>query len=210
MDRAIFSSRAEPHRGSVVVQADRGIYRSKVKFLGVPMRYLPPTILLATMLAAFPAMADDSEARGQMTVLKANQIGQIFCMSRTGNDDAVISGILTDDLNAQLKAAEDKNDAWVKQNPDEKPPLGDGIPWQSAADSADTCDVGLVTLSKTDAKVEIKYTYKDYPDANYTDTLILKKVPIEGMDVGYWRIDDVIYPDGTDMKAVLVSAFEGY
>jgi hypothetical protein len=33
-------------------------------------------------------------------------------------------------------------------------------------------------------------------------------VPIEGMDVGYWRIDDVIYPDGTDLKGVLVSAFE--
>ena len=37
-----------------------------------------------------------------------------------------------------------------------------------------------------------------------------KKVPIEGMDVGHWRIDDVLYPDGTDMKAALVSAFEGY
>jgi hypothetical protein len=172
------------------------------------MRYLLSTVLLATLLAAVPALADDSEAPGQMVVLKANQIGQIFCMSRQGNDDAVISGILTDGLDAALRTAEAKNDAWVKQNPDEKPPLGDGIPWQSAPDYADTCDTGLVTLSKTDAKVEIKYTFKDYPDANYTDTLILKKVPIEGMDVGYWRIDDVIYPDGSDMKGVLVSAFE--
>ena len=174
------------------------------------MRILLTVALLASAIATLPALADDNESQGQMVVLKANQIGQIFCMSRIGNDDAVISGILTDALNTALKTAEDKDDAWVKQHPDEKPPLGDGIPWQSAADSADTCDTGLVTLSKTDAKVEIKYTYKDYPDANYTDTLILKKVPIEGMDVGYWRIDDVIYPDGTDLKAVLVSAFDGY
>lgn len=174
------------------------------------MRILLTAALFAAAFAAAPALAEDKEPQGQMVVLKANQIGQIFCLSRMGNDDAVISGILTDDLNTRLKAAEDKNDAWVKQNPNEKPPLGDGIPWQSAADSADTCDTGLVTLSKTDAKVEIKYTYKDYPEANYIDTLILKKVPIDGMDVGHWRIDDVIYPDGADMKAVLVSAFEGY
>ena len=172
------------------------------------MRYLLPVVLLATAFAAVHVLADDKEAEGQMVVLKANQIGQIFCMSRTGNDDAVIAGILTADLSKALKTAEDKNDAWMKKYPDEKPPLGDGIPWQSAADYADSCDTGLVTLSKTDAKVEIKYAYKDYPDANYVDTLILKRVPIEGMDVGYWRIDDVIYPDGTDLKGVLVSAFE--
>ena len=172
------------------------------------MRYLLPTVLLATTLVALPAMADDNEPQGQMVVLKANQIGQIFCMSRQGNDEALISGILTKDLQQVIKVAEEKDDAWAKKNPGEKPPLGDGVGWQSTPDYADTCEIGLVTLSKTDAKVEIKYTYKDYPDADYTDTLILKKVPIEGMDVGYWRIDDVIYPDGTNLKAVLVSAFE--
>jgi hypothetical protein len=173
------------------------------------LRYLSSALLL-TAFIAYPALAEDDAPAGQMVVLKADQIGQIFCLSRTGNDDAVISGILTDDLDTRLEAARDRNDAWAKQNPDEKPPLGDGIPWQSAADAADTCDIGLVTLSKTDARVEIKYAYTDYPDANYVDTLILKKVPIAGMDVGYWRIDDIIYPDGTDMKAVLVSAFDSY
>ena len=174
------------------------------------MRTLLSVALFAMAATSFPAVADDNEAQGQMIVLKANQIGQIFCLSRLGNDDAVISGILTDDLAARLKTAEDKNDQWMKKFPDEKPPLGDGIPWESAADYADSCDVGFVTLSKTDARVEIKYGYKDYPDANYVDTLILKKVPIEGTDSGYWRIDDVLYTDGTDMKGVLVDAFEAY
>jgi len=174
------------------------------------MRHLALAALLAATFTALPAYADDNEASGQMVVLKASQIGQIFCLSRLGNDEAVIEGILTDDLKQAIKTAEDKNDAWAKKNPDEKPPLGDGLGWQSQPDYADTCDIGLVTLSKTDAKIEIKYTYKDYPDGNYADTLILKKVPIDGMDVGYWRIDDVIFPDGTDMKASLVSAFDTY
>ena len=46
------------------------------------------TILAALLLSslALPAWADDNEAKGQMVVLKANQIGQIFCLSRLGND----------------------------------------------------------------------------------------------------------------------------
>ena len=164
--------------------------------------------LLATTLTSLPALAADNEPVGQMVVLKAAQIGQIFCLSRTGNDEAVISGILTDDLNKAIRVAEDKDADYAKKYPDEKPPLGDGLGWQSTPDYADTCDVGLVTLSRTDARVEIKYGFKDYPDGNYVDTLILRKVPIEGMDVGYWRIDDVLYPDGSDLKGGLVAAFE--
>ncbi len=165
------------------------------------------TIALAMALAtafAFPAFADES---GQMVVLKADQIGQIFCMSRMGNDEAVVQGILTADLTKAIATANEKNDAYVKKWPDEKPPLGDGLPWQSTPDYPSACTTGLVTLSKSDAKVEIKYHFDDYPAGDYTDTLILKKLPIEGMDVGYWRIDDVVFKDGTDMKASLVDAF---
>ena len=173
------------------------------------MRILTAIALLATALTTLPVQAaGDTEPVGQMVVLKANQIGQIFCLSRLGNDEAVISGILTDDLQKAIKVAEQKDADYVKKNPGEEPPLGDGLGWQSSPDYGDSCEVGLVTLSKTDAKVEIKYTFKDYPDGSYTDVLILKKVPIEGMDVGYWRIDDVIYPDGSDMKQSLITAFE--
>lgn len=169
------------------------------------------TFVLAAFLAAaalaLPAWADDDEPTGQMVVLKARQIGQIFCLSRVGNDEAVIAGILTDGLRAAIDDANARNDAYMKKYPDEAPPLENGMPWQSTPDYADSCEVGLVALSKADARVEIKYGFKDDPQANYADTLILKKVPIDGMDVGYWRIDDVIYPDGTDMKADLVDAF---
>ena len=172
------------------------------------MRTLTFVALLATALTALPVYADDNEPVGQMVVLKANQIAQIFCLSRLGNDEAVIQGILSDDLNKAIKVAEKKDDDYARKNPGDEPPLGDGIPWQSSPDYGDKCDIGLVTLSKTDAKVEIKYSFKDDPQADYTDTLILKKVPIDGMDVGYWRIDDVIYPDGADLKSSLLSLFE--
>ena len=173
------------------------------------MRLLTAAALLATAFTTLPVHAEgDNEPVGQMVVLKANQMAQIFCMSRIGNDEAVISGILTKDLQKAIKVAEEKDDAWAKKNPGEKPPLGDGIGWQSTPDYADTCDVGLVTLSKTDAKVEIKYGFKDYPDGSYTDVLILKNVPVEGMDVAFWRIDDIVYPDGCDLKQGLITAFQ--
>ena len=164
--------------------------------------------VLAAFLAAPPVLAADNEPTGQMVVLKADQIGQIFCMSRIGNDEAVISGILTDTLGKAIATADKLDGAYAKAHPDEEPPLGDGIPWQSSADYAPKCDTGLVTLSKTDAKVEIKYSFPDDAASNFTDQLILKKLPIKGMDVGYWRIDDVIYPDGTDLKTALVNAFK--
>ena len=171
------------------------------------MRTISLAVALATALITLPALAEENT--GQMVVLKADQIGQIYCMSRLGNDEAVISGILTQDLTKAIAAAEEKDAAYSKKYPGEKPPLGDGIPWQSAPDYAAKCQTGLVTLSKSDAKVELKYGFPDEPAADFTDTLILKKIPIEGMNVGYWRIDDVVYPDGSTLKGVLVSAFEG-
>lgn len=173
------------------------------------MRNLAALLLLAASLAPLPAAADDDQA-GQRGVLRANEIGQIFCFSRLGNDEAVISGILTAGLAAAIADAQRRSDAIASKAPDEKPPLGDGIPWQSSPDYADRCETGLVSLSKTDAKVDIRYGFRQAPDAGYTDELILKRVPIAGMEVGYWRIDNVVYADGTDLRAALVHAFDGY
>lgn len=178
------------------------------------MRHTIRAACLLAAMATLPALgpiaasAASGEPSGQMVVLKAAQIGQIFCLSRLGNDEAVISGILTDGLGKAIADAEKKDAAYAKKYPDEKPPLGDGVPWQSAPDYAAKCDVGLVSLSKTDARVEIKYSFPDTPDANFSDTLTLKKIPIAGMDVGHWRIDDVLYPDGSDLKKALVEAFK--
>jgi hypothetical protein len=168
------------------------------------MRLFLPALLLATSFAA-PTYADDT-----MATLKPEQIGLLFCLSRTGNDEAVISGIMTPELKTAITDAWAKDDAWEKANPGEKPPLGDGIPWGTWTDYAPECTVGLVTLMKTDAKVEISYGFPDQPDANYTDTLLLKKVDMADYQSSFWRIDNVAYSAGSDLKAQLLAAFEGY
>jgi hypothetical protein len=162
------------------------------------------TILLVAGLATVPARADDT-----MTTLKPEQIGQIFCLSRTGNDEAVIDGILSADLKTAIADAWAKDDAWETANPGEKPPLGDGIPWQAWPDYAAECNVGLVTLMKTDAKVEINYGFPEDASANFTDTLLLKRVDMPDYGTAFWRIDNIAYATEGDLKAVLAGAFEG-
>jgi hypothetical protein len=157
----------------------------------------------AASLFALPVHADDT-----MITLKPEQIGQIFCLSRVGNDEAVISGILTEELAAAIDGAWTANEAWEKANPGDKPPLGDGIPWQSWPDYAAGCDVGLVTLMKTDAKVEIRYHFPDAPDADFTDMLLLKRVDAPEYQASYWRIDNIAFSTGGDLKASLAQPFE--
>ena len=162
--------------------------------------------ILAALLGgtfALPALADDT-----MVTLKPEQIGQIFCLSRTGNDEAVIAGILSDELASSIDDAWEANEAWEQANPGDKPPLGDGIPWQSWPDYASDCTVGLVTLMKTDAKVEIQYGFPDQPDANFTDTLLLKRVEMADFQTGFWRIDNIAFSTGGDLKTSLAQAFE--
>lgn len=167
------------------------------------MRYLSLAALLATAFTALPAFADE----GGMVTLKPEQIGQIFCLSRIGNDTGPIEGLLTGDLETAIADADKKDAAWEDANPGEKPPLGDGIPWQAWTDYAPECTIGLVTLMKADAKVEIRYAFPDSADANFTDTLILKRVPMDDYGTSFWRIDNLAYATGSDLKAALIAAF---
>lgn len=165
------------------------------------MRIVLSALLLASSIAV-PAVADDG-----MVTLKPEQIGQMFCMSRLGNDEGAISGLLSPDLTTAIDDAWAKDEAWEAANPGDKPPLGDGIPWQSYPDYAAECTVGLATLMATDAKVEIAYGFPEAPDADFTDTLLLKRITNE-FSLTHWRIDNIAYATGGDLRAVLVSVFE--
>lgn len=155
-------------------------------------------IPLALLLAA-PALAQD------YIIMSPEQIGQIFCISRLGNDMAPIEAILTPELTAAIADADTKNAAYEDRYPGEKPPLGDGLPWQAAPDYAAQCTVGQATLMMDEASVKIEYGFPEYPSANFADTLMLKLVEGEyGEKV--WRIDNIIFADG-NMRDVLVSAF---
>ena len=166
------------------------------------MRILALAILLP--LLTLPALADDT-----MIGLKADQVGEIFCLARLGNDTGPIDGLLTEGLRAAIAEADTQNAAWEEKNPGEKPPLGDGVPWQSFPDYAPKCAVGLVSLMKTDARVEIAYTFPGDPEADFTDTLLLKKIDQPEYDTGFWRIDNIAYDIGGDLRTALVDAFAG-
>ena len=46
-------------------------------------------------------------------------------------------------------------------------------------------------------------------NANFTDTLLLKRVAAD-YGASRWRIDNVAYGPGGDLRAALIAAFEGY
>lgn len=145
----------------------------------------------------------------QMVTISPAQVGQIFCISRLGNDMAPIRGLLTDSLAQAIADAESKDADWAAKNPGEKPPLGDGIPWQAYSDYAPQCATGNVEAQAGEASVEISYTFPDSLEASFTDRLRLRQVdgPIGGFPV--WRIDNVAYAHhGGDLRSTLATAFD--
>jgi hypothetical protein len=65
----------------------------------------------------------------------------------------------------------------------------------------------LTTLMKTDSKVEISYDFPDSPDASFNDTLLLTRVTDPALGIDRWRIDNVAYATGGDLRTALVAAF---
>ena len=89
-------------------------------------------------------------------------------------------------VNAKLQA----------ETPDEKPPLGDGVPYQSYPDVAPKCEPGAAAKDGDAIVAEVKYSFPDSPDANWTDRLVLV-----ADDAGTLLVDDILYgetgEDGT-------------
>lgn len=94
--------------------------------------------------------------------------------------------------NAQIQAAA----------PDEKPPLGDGIPWASWPDKPDTCDIEVTEAHDGVARVNVTYGFTAAPDANYTDTLVLVEAHPG------WAIDDVAFVGNQTLRGLIASAFD--
>ncbi|WP_374622912.1 hypothetical protein [Devosia sp.] len=152
------------------------------------------------LLAALPARADP-------VALTPEQVGQIFCISRVGNDMAAVSGLLTPDLASAIAQAEAADAAWAAANPGDKPPLGDGIPWQSYPDYAAVCTAGAATLMMDEASVAITYAFPEWPDAGFTDHLQLRLVDSPALGQRVWRIDNLAYGTEGDLRTSLRLAF---
>lgn len=161
---------------------------------------LRTALTVIAILTAVPALA-------QPATLTPRQIGEIFCAARTGNDMAPVTALLSDTLTAAIADAEAQNAVIAAARPDEKPPLGDGIPWQAWPDYADACVPGEVTFMMDAATVAIAYSFTAYPDADFTDTLKLRLIEEPAPRGRTWRIDDVAYATDGDLRTTLTAAF---
>lgn len=157
------------------------------------------TTIIALALAASTLPAAIGESRAEMVTLTPQQIGEIFCLSRTGNDEGAITGLLSPVLSSAIAYAQARNDVIAAAHPDEKPPLGDGIPWQAFPDYAPSCSA-TISAAAFD-RVNIAYAFPDQPDASWVDTLVLVKVG------EHYRIDDIAFGDAGSLRAVLEQAF---
>lgn len=165
------------------------------------MRRLAIALTVLPLFAAAPAQAE-------MTTVTPMQIGEIFCIARIGNDDGILAGALSDELRTLIAYAEARNDTIAAAAPDEKPPLGDGIPWSSFPDYADECSVGSVAVEGKAAKVTIRYGFPSERSADYSDTLQLRLVAHPYIaDAGIWRIDDIAYTNAGMLREALDGAF---
>ena len=131
--------------------------------------------------------------------------GATFCKASVEGDMSPVEAALTPDLAKIIAEAETKNAEIQAAAPDEKPPLGDGLPWRSWTDYADGCEVGDITDDAGKALVEIRYSFTTSPDANYADYLVL--IPATtGSDS--WQLDDITLIDGMTLRSVLAGAFD--
>lgn len=120
--------------------------------------------------------------------------------------------LLTPSLSETVTKAQNRNDMIALGHPNDKPPLGDGIPYQSRPDAAPLCDPGNAFKAPSgETLVEI---HRAWPkDGNkkqccckkkgWTDRLVVKRVD------GLLKIDDVLYgPDyRTGLREALKKAF---
>lgn len=131
---------------------------------------------------------------------------EAFCSLRTADFGAARFYLLSPALAAAVVAALERNAAIAAENPGDKPPLGDGIPYQSYPDAAPSCAAGTVTAEGDRLVAEVKYSFPDAPDAGWTDRLVL----VAG-DGGVLLVDDIRYgaegDEGT-LRATLDEAFE--
>jgi hypothetical protein len=159
------------------------------------------------LATAFAALLVCAPAMAQSPGLTPEQVGQIFCQSRTASDAGPIVGLLTPELSAAIAEAEAKNAEISAQHPDEKPPLGDGIPWQAWPDYAAECEAGPAELMMDEARVAISYNFPETPHAEYTDHLRLRLMDDPETGLRVWRIDNIAYATDGDLRTALTSAF---
>lgn len=81
--------------------------------------------------------------------------------------------------------------------PNDEPPVIDGDPFTDAQDTPKRFTVGEVSVSGTEARAEISFSWEGGETTRAT--LVLRRSR-EG-----WLVDDVAYPEGTSMRKLLLA-----
>jgi len=129
---------------------------------------------------------------------------QAFCVLSSAEDGMGRLYLSSPGLNEAIMKAVAENERLQATAPNEKPPLGDGIPWQSFPDVAPVCEAGATTQDGDRLIAQVRYRFPDQPDGDWIDRLVLMK----GAD-GAYTIDDVLYGEEGDesLRGVLAEAF---
>jgi hypothetical protein len=136
------------------------------------------------------------------------EVGTAFCAARVKNEETQVRALLSPSLLKVIEESETRNDAIAKAAPGDKPPLGDGIPWQGFPDLAPVCKAGAAKELSGRTEIEISYAFPDAPNAGWTDRLLLVST-----DKGL-LIDDIRYQipanhtEQIGLRSVLFNAFD--
>lgn len=121
----------------------------------------------------------------------AGELAARFCAARTAGDEEATRALASQALLAAIAEAERRNAAIAAAQPGEKPPLGDGIPWQAFPDMAPQCTPGALRDGGNRVTVDLAYVFPGLKDGGWTDRVVIVE---EG---GTRRVDDVLYQQFT-------------
>lgn len=146
------------------------------------LRILIPLLGATVLATAGGRAATAAEEQGRPA-----DIGQAFCIAATPDIGRGLLYLFTPPFAQLVDDALTRSEKIAAARPDEKPPLADGIPYQSFPEQAPVCEVGDVQEVGGRTRVEIRRRFPDKPDAGWTDMLVL----------GRWHdhlmIDDILY-----------------
>jgi hypothetical protein len=152
-------------------------------------QYLYVGLCFAVLGVLIPVLAHAQTQK--LSYRAASDVARQFCRFMDGKNRDIFApqfrDLVTSDLFALIQKAERKNTLIAQTYPDMKPPLGDGIPYQSFPDYAPHCIVSALNYQRYVGMATISYRFPETPEANWSDHLRLKK------QNGVWRIDNIVY-----------------
>jgi hypothetical protein len=137
-------------------------------------------LLVAILPLAQPARAA-SDADAQALV-------EAWCQAVMTRNEVAAVGLMSPDLQAAVAEARTASDAFAASHPDEKPPLGDGLPITSFPDGVSECTGETVTTAGA------MITLSAGAGATWTDSLAFLTGPDGALKVAdiYYAPDHVI------------------